>query len=104
MDQEVQNLSPQDVADLVSRKQAVLVDVREPVEFFAERIEGAVLVPLSSFDPFRLPKGAVVFQCGSGKRSLRAIQLSHGAGLHHNAHLEGGLAAWKAAGLPTTRG
>ena len=104
MDEEIQNLSPAQVAELVGQKQAVIVDVREPVEFFADRIEGAVLVPLSSFDPFRLPKGAVVFQCGTGKRSLRAIQLSHGAGLSHNAHLEGGLAAWKAAGLPTTRG
>ncbi len=104
MTQEVQNLSPAEVAELVRERRAVLVDVREPVEFFADRIEGAVLVPLSSFDPFRLPKGQLVFQCGTGKRSLRAIQLSAGAGLDHHAHLEGGLAAWKAAGLPTTRG
>jgi rhodanese-related sulfurtransferase len=104
MTQEVQNLTPAEVAELVRQKQAVLVDVREPVEFFADRIEDAQLVPLSSFDPFRLPKGRVVFQCGSGKRSLRAIQLSAAAGLDHHEHLEGGLAAWKAAGLPTTRG
>ncbi len=104
MTQEVQNLSPAEVAELVRQNQVVLVDVREPVEFFADRIEGAVLVPLSSFDPFRLPKGNVVFMCGIGQRSRRAIQLSAGAGLDHHAHLEGGLAAWKAAGLPTTQG
>jgi rhodanese-related sulfurtransferase len=104
MADQIENLSPGDVAALLRDKQAVLVDVREPVEYFADRIEGAVLFPLSTFDPFRLPKGRIVFQCGSGKRSLTAIQLSAGAGLDHKSHLQGGLAAWKQAGLPTTRG
>jgi rhodanese-related sulfurtransferase len=104
MGHDVQNLNPAELAALLRDNQAVLVDVREPLEFFTDRIEGAVSFPLSTFDPFRLPKGNVVFQCGSGKRSLTAIQLSTGAGLHHTAHLQGGLAAWKQAGLPTVRG
>ena len=104
MSRDVQNLDPAELAALVQRREVVLVDVREPVEYVADRIEGAVLFPLSTFDPFRLPKGRIVFQCGSGKRSLTAIQLSAGAGLSHNAHLQGGLAAWKQAGLPTIRG
>jgi len=104
MSQDIQNLSPAELAALLSDKQAVLVDVREPLEFVTDRIEGAVSFPLSTFDAFRLPKGNVVFQCGSGKRSLTAIQLSLGAGLSHTTHLQGGLAAWKQAGLPTVRG
>jgi rhodanese-related sulfurtransferase len=104
MSQDVQNLSPAELATMLRDKQAVLVDVREPVEFLTDRIEGAISVPLSTFDPYRLPKANIVFQCGSGKRSLTAIQLSANAGLHHTAHLQGGLAAWKQAGLPTVRG
>jgi len=97
-------MSPKEASDAVEAGTAVLVDVREPVEFLTDRIEGAISVPLSTFDPYRLPKANIVFQCGSGKRSLTAIQLSANAGLHHTAHLQGGLAAWKQAGLPTVRG
>ena len=34
----------------------LLVDVREPAEHAAEHIAGALLVPLSSFDPATLPQ------------------------------------------------
>jgi rhodanese-related sulfurtransferase len=102
--EDVHNLSPAELADRLHHGTAVLVDVREPGEFAVERIPGAVLQPLSSFDPSALPPGPVVFQCGSGKRSLTAIERSMAAGLPHNSHLAGGLAAWKQAGLPTQRG
>jgi rhodanese-related sulfurtransferase len=100
----VHSLSPAELAERLHHGSAVLVDVREPGEFAVERIPGAVLHPLSSFDPSALPPGPVVFQCGSGKRSLTAIQRSVAAGLPHTSHLAGGLAAWKQAGLPTQRG
>jgi rhodanese-related sulfurtransferase len=101
---DVHNLSPADLADRLHHGTAVLVDVREPAEFAVERIPGAVLHPLSTFDPSALPPGPLVFQCGSGKRSLTAIERSVAAGMPHDSHLAGGLAAWKQAGLPTQRG
>jgi rhodanese-related sulfurtransferase len=98
------NLSPNDVAGLLHRGEATLVDVREPAEHAAERIAGAILHPLSTFDPSRLPDGPLVFHCGIGKRSLAALERCNAAGLPHEAHLQGGLASWKAAGKPTLRG
>jgi rhodanese-related sulfurtransferase len=50
-----------------------------------------------------LPEGRLVFQCGVGKRSLAALQRYQAAGLPPAQHLQGGLAAWKQAGLPTRR-
>jgi rhodanese-related sulfurtransferase len=100
----VENLTPVELAARLRAGSVVLVDVREAGEFAAERIAGAVLHPLSSFDPASLPAGDVVFQCGIGRRSLTAIQLAVAAGLPHTAHLAGGLMAWKQAGLPTERG
>ena len=47
----VRNLTPQEVADGVREGRIVLVDVREPNETAVERFPGAVLVPLSAFDP-----------------------------------------------------
>jgi rhodanese-related sulfurtransferase len=100
----IQHLGAEEVAERV-RNGALLVDVREPAEFAAERIEGALLMPLSTFDPTALPKDvALIFHCGTGKRSAMALVRAQQAGLPHDAHLAGGILAWKAAGLPTVSG
>lgn len=100
----VQHLSAAEVAQQLRAGGCHLVDVREPPEFAAERIEGALLHPLSSFDPASLPPGRIIFHCGSGKRSQAAIERCRAAGLAHSAHMAGGLQAWKQAGLPTSQG
>lgn len=99
----LQNLDPETVARWQSEKSIVLVDVREPAEYAAERIPGALLYPMSSFDPMALPNTGgrkVVFHCGSGNRSARAVAACAAAGVAIDAHMQGGLQAWKAAGLP----
>jgi rhodanese-related sulfurtransferase len=99
----IETLEVAEVARLLSAGKLLLIDVREPAEYAAERIHGALLYPLSTFDAAALPAdGArrLVFHCGSGKRSLTAAEKRLAAGHSHAAHLGGGLAAWKAAGLP----
>jgi rhodanese-related sulfurtransferase len=103
---EVRDLTPEEVASGMTAGEILLVDVREPGETAIERIPGALLMPLSSFDPAELPDPegrALVFSCASGIRSIKAAEIAQAAGLPHNAHLAGGLKAWKAAGLPTER-
>jgi rhodanese-related sulfurtransferase len=102
----IDELSPNDVASLLAAGEILLIDVREPQEYAAERIHGALLYPLSTFDPRMLPddrKHRVVLQCGSGKRSLAAAQKRIEAGAARCAHMAGGIGAWKAAGLPVIR-
>jgi rhodanese-related sulfurtransferase len=100
----IQDLPATEVADRI-KQGAVLIDVREPAEFDAEHIEGAKVFPLSTFDPNQLPKDVpLIFNCGIGKRSAMAVARAQQAGYAHNAHLAGGLAAWKAAGLPIVIG
>ena len=75
-----------------------------PNETALEGFPGAVLLPLSSFDPARIPDPEgkeVVFACRSGRRSVTASQAAQAAGLPYDAHLAGGILAWKAAGHPT---
>ncbi len=101
---EVLDLTPQEVEQGLKAGEMLLIDVREPNETAVERIPGAVLAPLSTFDPDDLPDPqgrTVVFSCGSGMRSIKAIEIAQAAGRQFNAHLAGGLKAWKAAGLPT---
>jgi len=98
------DLTPAELDGLLKAGAVTLVDVREPPEYAAERIEGAVLHPLSRFDAHALPAGKLVFQCGVGKRSLAALHRAAEAGLPPAQNLAGGLAAWKQAGFPTIRG
>jgi rhodanese-related sulfurtransferase len=78
--------------------------VREPNETAIESYPEAVVVPLSSFDAAAVPDPAgreVVFACRSGKRSVTASLAAQEQGYGYDAHLAGGIIAWKAAGLPT---
>ena len=90
---------------LLRSHQAVLIDVREPGEFEAQRIPGALLFPLSGFDPKCLPLDGskrVILQCGTGRRSAQAAQRLLDSGCDEATHLAGGIKAWKEAGLPLT--
>jgi rhodanese-related sulfurtransferase len=103
-DPPVRDLTPEDVARGLTENSMVLVDVREPNETAVERYPGAVIVPLSIFDPRQIPDPQgrqVVFACRSGRRSVTASQAAQAQGLPYDAHLAGGILAWKAAGLPT---
>jgi rhodanese-related sulfurtransferase len=99
----IRDLMPEEVADGLATDKILLIDVREPNETAKERIHGAVLAPLSQFDPVDLPNPqgrTVVFTCASGIRSIKAAEIAQAAGLAFDAHLAGGIKAWKAAGLP----
>lgn len=99
----IEDLSPRQVAELLDTHQILLVDVREPDEYAAQRIAGAMLSPLSTLDALALPPDGprrIVFQCGTGKRSALAAKARLAAGAPRAAHLAGGIGAWKAAGLP----
>ncbi|MGI9245411.1 MAG: rhodanese-like domain-containing protein, partial [Steroidobacteraceae bacterium] len=69
--------SPVELRDALARGEVVLIDVREPQEYAAERIPGALLYPLSTFDPQALPAfgGRNLFmQCAGGVSSMRAAE------------------------------
>jgi rhodanese-related sulfurtransferase len=103
-DPPVRDLTPEDVARGLAEDRMMLVDVREFNETAIERYPGAAIMPLSTFDPNAIPDPQgreVVFACRSGRRSVTASQAAQAAGLPYDAHLAGGILAWKAAGLPT---
>jgi rhodanese-related sulfurtransferase len=101
---EVQNLTPEEVARGLTEGRMLLVDVREFNETSAESYPEAVIVPLSRFDPADIPDPQgkqVVFACRSGRRSVTASLAAQDRGYPYSCHLAGGIIAWKAAGLPT---
>lgn len=97
-------LSPEHALAQVRAKTAVIIDVREPHEYRAEHIAGALSLPLDNLAAEQVPPGktAIVY-CGAGKRSCQAAERLTAAGYADVAVVEGGIAGWKTAGLPTAR-
>lgn len=80
----------------------VLLDVREPVEWEMNRIDGAVLKPLSTLQNNYqdIPKDKPVYvHCKMGPRSLKAIQFLKTKGYTNCVHVTGGIDAWEQQGL-----
>lgn len=97
----LQPITPARAQELVAAG-AVLVDIRDPDEYRREHIAGARPRPLSTLGPTldTEPGRAVIFQCRSGARTT-AHQDRLAATVGGEAYrLEGGLDAWKKAGLP----
>lgn len=97
-------LTPTDAKRLVDQG-AILVDIREPDEHARERIPGAHLMPLSRLSEadLALQRGKpVIFHCRSGARTQgNGTRLAGKVGEACEAFIvEGGLDAWKKAGLP----
>ncbi|MGE0115618.1 MAG: molybdopterin-synthase adenylyltransferase MoeB [Steroidobacteraceae bacterium] len=75
-----------------------LVDVREPYEYAAGHIDGALSMPLA-----QLPSTAaaldttasVIFICRSGGRSAQACQWAHSQGFADVLNLQDGMLAWQ---------
>jgi glyoxylase-like metal-dependent hydrolase (beta-lactamase superfamily II)/rhodanese-related sulfurtransferase len=99
-----------DAMDLPRDPDAVLVDLREASE--RERhgaIPGALHAPYPGLrDNLRTggllrglsSKRRLVFYCAYGERSAMAVQAAQEAGIDSARHIQGGIAAWKAAGGP----
>lgn len=103
----VKNLTVEEVKAGMEAGKIMLVDVREPHELAEESIPGALEMPLKSFNSKALPDPGgkqLVFSCRSGNRSVTASLLAQEAGLPYDAHMAGGIKAWKEAGFKTKQG
>lgn len=96
-------ITPERAAELV-RAGATLVDIREADERARENIPGARHYPLSRIGaelPVRDQDKLVIFHCRSGARTKANAPALAGAAPGCEAYLlEGGIDAWKKAGLP----
>lgn len=86
-----------------------VLDVRTPGEFESAHIAGAYNVPLDLLREHRdeiiqhLDED-VVLVCRSGQRAAQAEETLRNAGLSNVHILDGGIAAWEAAGFVVNRG
>ena len=101
---EVVSIDAPTVEKWLREDNAVLVDVRETSEFDQEHIPGALLQPMSVFDPELFPSvpgKKIVLHCAVGKRSEAAGKMLLNEGHTNVLHMAGGIQAWKDAGFDT---
>ncbi len=93
-------LTPRELRELLdSGKKVALIDVREPVEWDINHIDGAQLVPKSTLESgeglAKLPQDRIpVLYCKTGVRSAEALAAVKKAGFSDAKHLQGGIVAW----------
>jgi len=98
-------------AEISARRAAatapVVIDVRTPEEDAAGHVPGAVNILFDEvaarISEVDAPHGVVLY-CMVGPRARKGEAALLGSGYGAVLHLEGGLAAWQAAGLPVARG
>ena len=93
-------ITPRELRELLeSGKKVALIDVREPVEWDINHIDGAQLIPKSSINSgeglAKLPQDRMpVLYCKTGVRSAEALAALKKAGFADALHLQGGIVAW----------
>jgi rhodanese-related sulfurtransferase len=97
-----------DIHTLIARHPdgAFVLDVREPVEYVGGHVPGAVLAPMSRVTSSlgAVPRDRTVHViCQSGNRSRAIADLLGNLG-YDAVSVDGGTAAWVAAGRPVVRG
>jgi rhodanese-related sulfurtransferase len=98
------HISPAD-AELLLDKGALLVDIRDSDEHARERIASALNMPLGKICNNAIGTGhkAIVFHCRSGNRTRMNASLLAKAARVDAFILDGGIDAWKKAGLPVIK-
>jgi rhodanese-related sulfurtransferase len=98
-----------DAVNLINRKDALLIDVRDPADFATGHIPHARNVPaaqvaerLKEFDRFKARP--VIVHCRNGQRSGAATNAFRKAGFSEAVKLRDGLTAWEQANLPIQKG
>jgi rhodanese-related sulfurtransferase len=107
----IENLAPADVAAELETGNVLLVDLREPEEQRQNGvITGSIHAPRGMLEFYADPTSAyhqpgfdpsrrTILFCASGGRSALAADTLQILGYDRIAHLDGGLKAWREAGL-----
>jgi rhodanese-related sulfurtransferase len=108
----IEDITPQEASTLIQDNQNnpdfIIIDVRTPEEFAEGYIENAINIDFYS-ETFRdelnnLDKDKTyLIYCRSGGRSGNALNIMAELNFREVYNISGGIIAWKAAGLPTTK-
>lgn len=101
-------ISTLEATRLINRNDAVVVDVREPERYAEGHILNARNIPLKELETRareldRYKKKAIILSCETGNRANSAAGVLKKLGFAETYCLQGGVNAWRQAGLPTEK-
>ena len=101
-------VGPMEAVQLINRKDAVMVDLREPGEFGGGHAPNARNIPQSQLDKRmgdlqKFKDRPVILVCQTGGRSHAVTAQLKKAGLGQVMVLSGGMGAWQQANLPVEK-
>jgi rhodanese-related sulfurtransferase len=104
----ITEISPTEAAAKSKSGEAVIIDVREKDEWDEERIPDATHISRGTIEldiEEKVPDSdaMIICHCGGGGRSALAAENLQKMGYKNVRSMAGGLKAWRAAGLPTTK-
>jgi hydroxyacylglutathione hydrolase len=103
----IEQVTPAELSQRLQSIDGVVIDVRSAVEWDSGHLPGAVHIPLGYLVDrlHSLPRTkTLITQCQSGARSAIAASLLEQHGFDRLLNLAGGIAQWRAAGLPIVKG
>jgi len=101
--------SPLQATQMINRgRSTAVIDVRTAEEYATGHLRDAKNIPLADLgnrigELDKAKVKTVIVVCQTGARSDKAARLLKSAGFEDIYGLEGGIAAWTAAGLPVTK-
>lgn len=109
--EQVENLTPEEVATELATGEVVLVDTRESSELADGVIPGALHAARGMLEfhadagtRYHIkqlqPQSRVILYCAAGSRSALGAKSLKELGYGNVAHLDGGIAAWQQEGRP----
>src|ERR1043166_4304870 len=104
----ITEISPDEAANKLQNKEAVIVDVREKDEWDEGHIPHAIhlnrgTIELDIEEKVPDPNAVIICHCGGGGRSALTAESLQKMGYKNVRSMAGGLKGWKAAGLPTAK-
>ena len=105
----VREIGAMEATQLINRRNALMLDLREPKEYEGGRVPNAVHLPHSQLasrghELKKMTGRPVIAYCDRGQRSRAAASALTKLGFAEVYTLRGGLRAWADAGLPVEKG
>lgn len=109
---EIESLSPEQAQAEIANGNVIVIDLREPEEVNQNgKISGSLNAPRGMLEfyadpslPYHKPEfnkqNRIILYCASSGRSALGAKTLKEMGYDKVAHIEGGINAWRASGLP----
>ena len=100
-----QEVGPSEAVQLINRRDAVVIDVRDAADYKAGHITNARHFPEAEIesrlkDLEKVKSKPIIVSCGRGNRSVNVAHRLRKLGFNEVVSLRGGISAWQQANMP----